>query len=113
MAISEIATVLNSFKTALDVIKGVRDMLPRNDAEKVSIAIANAEAALARSDAELAKALDYRLCQCMFPPQIMLWRKAERAHVCPNPACGDKKEVGETMIMSVPKRRDVMFGGSF
>jgi hypothetical protein len=47
-----------------------------------------AEALLKRSDATLAKTLGMRLCDCKFPPEIMLWREKEQAHVCPNPECG-------------------------
>jgi hypothetical protein len=34
------------------------------------------------------------MCQCTFPPQPMLWRQAEGAFVCQNPACGRRTEGG-------------------
>jgi hypothetical protein len=47
-----------------------------------------AEEALKRSDTALAQKLGYHLCQCTYPPQIMLWQESRGCHVCPNPACG-------------------------
>ena len=35
-----------------------------------------------------------KLCDCTFPPQIMLWQEARKAHVCPNEACGRIKPTG-------------------
>jgi hypothetical protein len=48
---------------------------------------------LRRADAKLAKELGYELCQCEFPPRIMLWREGERSYVCTNAACVRKIEV--------------------
>lgn len=45
--------------------------------------IAKAERLLKASEAAAAKAMGYRLCRCTFPPQIMLWKKTEKVHVCP------------------------------
>jgi predicted nucleic-acid-binding Zn-ribbon protein len=40
---------------------------------------------IAKADA--AKSLGHVLCQCTFPPQIMLWSETCKAHVCPNFDC--------------------------
>jgi hypothetical protein len=37
-------------------------------------------------DVRLAKEFGYSLCNCHWPPEIMLWRKREKANVCQN--CG-------------------------
>jgi hypothetical protein len=50
--------------------------------------IAAAENALKRADAALAQKLGFQLCQCTYPPQIMLWREQEKITKCPNPECG-------------------------
>src|ERR1700719_2156962 len=48
--------------------------------------IDKAEELVRRADAELAKSLGYPLCQCTWPPQIMLWKQEVSASVCPK--CG-------------------------
>lgn len=35
------------------------------------------------ADAALAQKLSYQLCQCTFPPQIMLWHVSTKETVCP------------------------------
>jgi hypothetical protein len=82
---------LKSAKLALDVFKGAQSLLPKGPSrDELEKKIGDAEAALAASDAALAKHLGYQLCQCSFPPKIMLWREREGAHVCPDASCGRK-----------------------
>jgi hypothetical protein len=65
--------------------------------------ITEAEDALKRSDGKLAKKLGYKLCRCTFPPQIMLWKEAQKAHVCPNPECGRvRKELDFSGVSQSP-----------
>jgi hypothetical protein len=59
---------------------------PKADAAQRQIE--KAEVALKSSEAELAQTLGYRLCQCTWPPQIMLWREQEKLYRCQNPQCG-------------------------
>ena len=62
--------------------------------------IEKAEKALRASEAELAKALGYKLCQCTFPPQIMLSKghHAEQGmEIFKCEKCG-KQEPSEHMI---------------
>jgi hypothetical protein len=76
-------------KSALDIIKGIRAEFPKGpEADKAQQRIEEAESALNTSKAELAKSLGFKLCKCTFPPQIMLWRVAERANICQ--ACGNR-----------------------
>jgi hypothetical protein len=76
-------------KSALDIIKRIRAELPKGPAaDTAQQKIDEAESALKNSKAELTESFDFRLCQCKFPPEIMLWDKAERAKICP--ACGDR-----------------------
>jgi len=35
-------------------------------------------------DAQLAKQMGVHLCDCTWPPQIMLWEEEMDAHICPN-----------------------------
>jgi hypothetical protein len=79
---------LTAGKTTLDLLKGVRDLIPKGaHADEVSKKIEEAEQALKTSEAELARKLGFRLCRCTWPPQIMRWDKDQRKNVCP--ACGD------------------------
>ena len=93
MAISDLTTFLTAAKTALDIIKGIRSELPQGmRKDEVGNQIDAAEEALETSEGELAKALGFKLCQCTFPPQIMLWKEQQNAFACPNPDCGRKIE---------------------
>jgi hypothetical protein len=97
MALTEIATFITAAKNALDLIKGIRAELPKSqNAVQIETQLANAEQALEISRAELAKAFGYHLCDCTFPPQIMLREEKRKASVCPN--C-------DRMISSVLRRR--------
>lgn len=89
MATDDINQYLVIGKNALDIAKGLIGLLPKGpESEKAASEILRAEEALTTSEAQLAKALGYRLCQCTFPPQIMLWREDQEAHICPRPECG-------------------------
>lgn len=80
---------LRSAKVALDIVRGARALLPQGPKrDELDASIRSAEEALSRSDAALAKQLGYQLCQCSFPPHIMLWRQATGVYACPNEACG-------------------------
>lgn len=103
MDMAAVAGALNSIKSALGIFKVGRDLLSRGDAAKVDSLVARAEDALGRGNAELAKALGFPLCQCTFPPQIMLWKEKQKAHICPNAECG---RTYITLIESVPRSRD-------
>lgn len=86
---SSVGDWLGNAKAALDVLKGARAFFPQGQKrDELEASITRAEEALARSDAALAKQLGYQLCQCSFPPRIMLWREQEGAHACPDARCG-------------------------
>jgi hypothetical protein len=72
---------------AIELLKGASlDLPPGSQREAVETKIKHAENMLARADAMLAKDLGMLLCDCTWPPQIMLRR--QNVHVCPNPQCG-------------------------
>jgi hypothetical protein len=88
MVFADLVEYLGAAKTALDILKGIQSELPKSEqSDKAHEQIAKAETSLQLSQAELAKALGYKLCRCAFPPPIMLWKKDQRVHVCPD--CGD------------------------
>jgi hypothetical protein len=86
---NQIGEWLRDGKLAVDFLKGALNLLPKGaDRTKAAEQVEQAEVALAKSEAAVAKELGFPLCQCTFPPQIMLWKEAEKAHVCPRPECG-------------------------
>ena len=98
MGITDLSEYLTAANSALALFRGMREALPagpkRDEAQQK---IEQAEEALEASKAELAKALGYNLCQCTFPPQIMLSTGRhpdydEEVFKCPN--C-DKQEPSE------------------
>jgi hypothetical protein len=76
-------------KSGIELLKSAWRLLPKG-ADKNAIAhkIEEAEQALERADAKLAKELGYKLCECTFPPKPMLWNEARKLFVCQNPDCG-------------------------
>ena len=70
---SEIAEYIRASKDVLDILKTLGGLIPRGpDSDAARQRLDEAEKALKASEAQLAKALGYQLCQCAFPPNIML-----------------------------------------
>jgi hypothetical protein len=99
-------------KEAVETLKTAWSLLPKGaDKDAVARKIGEAEKALERSDAKLAKELGYKLCECTFPPQPMLWKEKRKLFVCPNPDCGRTMPRGmaisdDALRMSSQKTRD-------
>ena len=72
-AISAIGTTINLFRNALRLAKEVKDALP-DDPKKIAIekSLVQAEKASKIAEAQIAEALGYNICQCEWPPNIML-----------------------------------------
>jgi hypothetical protein len=99
MNVQDLSDYARISKDALDLIKAAIPLLPKGQRrEEAERTIAAAEEMLRRSDVELAKSLGMKLCDCTFPPQIMLWREAEKARICPNPQCN--KRIEEPKVIS-------------
>ena len=76
---------------ALPLLKAAKDALPKGrQRDEVEAKLREAESYMKRADAKLAKELGLRLCDCEFPPNVMLWRETEKAHVCPH--CQRRRE---------------------
>jgi hypothetical protein len=85
----QVAEYINLSRSALGLFKEAHAALPKGEKrDELEQRIGAAEASLKRSDAALAKQLGYKLCQCTFPPQIMLWKEQQKSWACPNPDCG-------------------------
>jgi hypothetical protein len=83
----DVADYIRLSKDAIDLVRSAWTLLPKSEKrDEVEKKLDAAEEALKRSDAALAQKLGYSLCQCTFPPQIMLWREQEKVTKCPS--CG-------------------------
>lgn len=87
--LNDVAEGLRAGKDALEIVKGVLGLLPKNkEAEKAASQLEAAEKGLEASKAQLAKALGYKLCRCTLPPQPMLWKQASQVYACD--VCGNQ-----------------------
>ena len=60
-------------RDALGLMKAAKDLLPAGkQREEATVKIEQAERQLQLAEAGVAKGLGYHLCQCAFPPSIML-----------------------------------------
>lgn len=85
----DISDYVRVCKDVVSLISSSVALIPKGSRrEEAERKLAAAQDALKRADVALAKQLGMKLCDCTFPPQIMLWRQEERAHVCPNGDCG-------------------------
>ena len=73
VGLEALTSAFQFFKEALSWAKKAKDKLPDGD-QKTALAesIEQAEKTGKLAEAEIAKALGYHLCQCTFPPRIML-----------------------------------------
>ena len=77
-----------AFEAVIPAIKQVIDLLPNGKRKKeIEQALKNAERQLKIAEAQSAQAMNYKLCQNHFPPEIMLTVDS-RNWKCP--ACGNE-----------------------
>ena len=82
--IEEIFGALRIAKSAIEIGKEAKDLLPDgNQKEEISKKIEDSERDLALAEASTAKDLGYDLCQCTYPPQIMLYDNETGSTICP------------------------------
>ena len=95
MEFSDVQGWLGAAKDAVSLLRAATTLLPKGEKKaEIEGKIGDAEKVLSESDARLARDLGFPLCQCTFPPQIMLWKEDEDFHACPRPACGHMKRRG-------------------
>jgi hypothetical protein len=69
----EVMAYIRASKDVLDLFKSLVGLMPKGaQADQTEQRVIEAEKALKAAEAHLAKTLGYHLCQCTFPPQIML-----------------------------------------
>ena len=85
---TEVSGYVTAAKSAVDIMKSVWALMPKGENKNALQQKIDVEQAMRRADAKLAKELRYKLCQCRFPPEIMLWKEQQKLFVCPNPDCG-------------------------
>jgi hypothetical protein len=82
-------------KSGVELLKSAWGLLPKGaNKEALARKIEEAELAIAKADARLAKDLGYKLCECTFPPNPMLWNEHRKLFVCQNPDCGRTEHRG-------------------
>ena len=86
----EIRVFLAAAGQFLSVFKKAKDLLPdskeKDDATK---ALETAESSFKVAEAQLAQSMGFELCQCSWPPNIMLYRHELDEHHCSE--CGNAK----------------------
>ena len=79
----DISDYIHLSKDSIDLLRAALTMLPKGQKkDEAEHKLRTAEEALRRSDAALALKLGYQLCQCTFPPQIMLWDESTKTKKC-------------------------------
>jgi hypothetical protein len=97
----DISEYISLSKGALDLLKSALGLMPKGSSrDEIERKVQAAEEILKRSDAKLAKELGMHLCQCEFPPPIMLSKGYHERHnveVFECPAC-KKRSPSEHLI---------------
>jgi len=106
MDMDQVSDYIKTSKNVLDILKTLGSLLPKGpQAEEAQRQLEQAEKALQASEAQLAQSLGYELCQCTFPPQIMLSKKRHHIHdkkIFECPGCG-QQEPSETYFKKLDR----------
>lgn len=79
---------LKDASEAFVLVKALYPLLPTQNRDEVEAKIEAAERALQMANVSLAKGWGFKIHDCTFPPQIMLWNEQIKERVCPH--CGHK-----------------------
>jgi hypothetical protein len=71
---------------AIVLLKTLYPLLPTQSRDEVEVKILAAELALKEANVFLAQQWGFKLHDCAFPPEIMLWNEQLKERVCPG--CG-------------------------
>ena len=89
MEIRDLRDYVEAAKGAVERLKSSYRKRARRR-EKIEARVKTAEDIL--RDAQFAEQIGVHLCDCTWPPRIMLWDQQKQAHVCPNPDCGRREK---------------------
>jgi hypothetical protein len=101
MELNEVLGYIQASKGVLDILRTLGGLLPTGPgADAAQQRLGQAEKALRAAEVQLAHSLGYRLCQCTFPPQIMLSKGYHHTHnlelfTCPT--CGKQEPSAHTI----------------
>lgn len=103
--IAELTAFAELSKNLISLVKDVSSILPDgSEKESIERQLKAAERELKIAEASTAKELGYELCQCTFPPQIMLFTGKEKTYKCPS--CGHEVNKSLVAMVSTVKRSD-------
>jgi hypothetical protein len=86
--LADLKTAIDVFRSGIALAKEGKDLLPPGPAKDgATAAFEKATTQVAVAEATMAKGLGYQLCQCQWPPQIMLLkevhpRRGNKVFVC-------------------------------
>jgi len=73
----------------LSMLEDAKDLLPDGKQKReIELEVKRVERAIRQANCETAGKLDFHLCKCTFPPQVMLFDKTRNVYKCPNESCG-------------------------
>lgn len=106
---------IEAFKSAIDLgakalslVKNAKDLLPNSPQKQAADkTLDEAEKAFRIAESQAAKELGYNLCQCTWPPQIMLFTGKKYHFKCPK--CGYALDTSPVSITVQPKIRRSRF----
>jgi hypothetical protein len=84
-----VSEYIKASSEAIVLIKTLYLLLPTQSRAEVEAKIHAAEIALQEANVFLAKEWGFKLHDCTFPPQIMLWSPSAKTQICPG--CGHKR----------------------
>ena len=72
-AVRQIKTGFDALRAALGLGRNVQDLVKDGPEKEAALQkLAKAEIAIELAEVQIAQALGYKLCQCAFPPKVML-----------------------------------------
>jgi hypothetical protein len=107
----DVSAYIAAAKNVLDILKTMAGLLPKGpESDGTKQRLIEAEKALKASEVQLAKTLGYHLCQCTFPPQIMLSTGRHPTHDEEIFKCGNcaKQEPSEAHFRSRDEANKLM-----
>ena len=93
--------VFDTVRAGIALFKEAVSTLPEEKRTAVAQTLDEAGKQINLAEAQLAQGLGYPLCRCQWPPKIMFWVDAEKAHVCN--ACGHRQFEGYRISESAMK----------